>query len=128
LTDFTSPVQKLLDEKNIPLLVDTYTGNRFCLPQHLATNILPRLKATHVFGNIEYEVDELRRDTEVVKVGAAIDGKERVKAVFVHDRLAVAPGILKSGKGTPYAVYSPWQRRKSDSATPPSSADSPLGM
>lgn len=32
--------------------------------------------------------------------------------MFVHDRLAVPPGILKSGKGTPYAVYSPWQRRK----------------
>lgn len=112
LTDSTSPVQKLLDAKNIPLIVDTYTGNRFHLPQHLLTDILPRLKATHVFGNIEYEVDELRRDTEVVKLGAAADGTGKVKAVFVHDRLAVAPGVLKSGKGTPYAVYSPWQRRE----------------
>lgn len=116
--DATLLVQKLLDEKNIPLIVDTYTGNRFRLPQHLLTEILPRLKATHVFGNIEYEVDELRRDTEVVKLGAAMEGAKRVKAVFVHDRLAVAPGILKSGKGTPYAVYSPWQRRKSHRSPP----------
>ncbi|KAJ9091068.1 hypothetical protein QFC20_007743 [Naganishia adeliensis] len=104
-------LKKLLDAKNIPLIVDTYTDNRFHLPQHLLTDILPRLKATHVFGNIEYEVDELRRDTEVVKLGAAADGTGKVKAVFVHDRLAVAPGVLKSGKGTPYAVYSPWQRQ-----------------
>lgn len=92
--------------------MDTYTGNRLRLAHHLLTEILPQLKATHVFGNIEYEVDELRRDIEVVKLGAEGQGGQRVKAVFVHDRLAVPPGILKSGKGTPYAVYSPWQRRE----------------
>lgn len=92
--------------------MSTYTGNRFRLAHHLLIDILPKLKATHVFGNIEYEVDELRRDIEVVKLGAKGEAGEKVKAVFVHDRLAVPPGILKSGKGTPYAVYSPWQRRK----------------
>ena len=101
-----------MDAKNIPLLVSTHTGNRFRLAHHLLADILPILKATHIFGNIEYEVDELRRDIEVVKLGAKSDVGEKVKAVFVHDRLAVPPGILKSGKGTPYAVYSPWQRRK----------------
>lgn len=121
-------MQELLDEKNIPLIVDTYTGNRFRLPQHLLTDILPRLKATHVFGNIEYEVDELRRDIEVVKLGAAAEGAQRVKAVFVHDRLAVAPGVLKSGKGTPYAVYSPWQRRRLRMLLSSSSADFHLGV
>jgi deoxyribodipyrimidine photo-lyase len=109
-----SSLQRTLKDKNIPLIVDTYTGNRFHLPQHIA-NLLQTLKATHVFGNIEYEVDELRRDVQLVKLGAQGVGANKIKAVFVHDRLAVPPGLLKSGKGTPYAVYSPWQRRKAPS-------------
>ncbi|KAJ9107135.1 hypothetical protein QFC19_002795 [Naganishia cerealis] len=61
-------LQEILKDKNIPLVVDTYTGNRFLLAQHLLDDVLPTLKATHVFGNIEYEVDELRRDVETVKL------------------------------------------------------------
>ncbi|KAJ9095331.1 hypothetical protein QFC21_005697 [Naganishia friedmannii] len=103
-------LKKILKDKNIPLVVDTYTGNRFQLPQHVL-KLLATLNSTHVFANIEYEVDELRRDVQLVKLGAQGVGASKVKAVFVHDRLAVPPGLLKSGKGTPYAVYSPWQRQ-----------------
>ncbi|KAJ9111258.1 hypothetical protein QFC22_006558 [Naganishia vaughanmartiniae] len=103
-------LKSILKEKNIPLVVDTYSGNRFQLAQHVA-NLLQIFKATHVFSNIEYEVDEVRRDAQLVKLGAQGAGASKFKAVFVHDRLAVPPGLLKSGKGTPYAVYSPWQRQ-----------------
>lgn len=103
-------MQRLLDEKNIPLCVHLHSGNRFKLPQHLIDTLLPSLGITHIFGNIEYEVDELRRDIEVVELGAK--AKNKVKAMFVHDRLAVPPGLLKTGQGKPFAVFSPWQRSK----------------
>ncbi len=105
-----SAPQKLLAAKNIPLFIHHHPNNRFKLASTLLTKVLPSLQATHMFGNIEYEVDELRRDIEVVRAGHAGEGGAKVKAVFVHDRLAVPPGKLKSGKGTPYGVYSPWQR------------------
>jgi deoxyribodipyrimidine photo-lyase len=101
-------IQSLLKRKNIPLYIHIHPNNRFKLSASLISTVIPSLKASHIFGNIEYEVDELRRDIEMVKLGH----ENKIKAIFVHDRLAVPPGTLKSGKGTPYGVYSPWQRRK----------------
>lgn len=61
---------------------------------------------TQIFGNIEYEVDELRRDIEVAKL-CSEDG---MLATFVHDKLLVEPGKLHTQQGKQYAVYSPWLR------------------
>ena len=87
----------------------THDGNRFELPRQLVDSILPALKATHIFANMEYEVDELRRDTEVLELGSKV--KQKVRAMFVHDRLAVPPGTFKTGQGKPYGVFSPWQKK-----------------
>jgi deoxyribodipyrimidine photo-lyase len=87
--------------------VITHAGNRFRLPEKIIDEILPSMKATHIFANMEYEVDELRRDIEVLEYGA----KQNVRAMFVHDRLAVPPGTFKTGQGKPYGVFSPWQRK-----------------
>lgn len=56
--------------------------------------------ATRLYGNMTYEVDELRRDINTVQVG-----KEKgVKCDFVQDRLVVNPGTLKTKTGNGYAV------------------------
>lgn len=57
--------------------------------------------ANRVFANIEYEVDELRRDIATVKVGR----EKGIEVTCVHDRLVVPPGKIKSQKGTPLAVF-----------------------
>jgi deoxyribodipyrimidine photo-lyase len=89
--------------------VITHAGNRFKLPERLIDEVLPSLKATRIFANMEYEVDELRRDIEVLELGSK--AKQKVRAMFVHDRLAVPPGTFKTGQGKPYGVFSPWQRK-----------------
>jgi len=55
----------------------------------------------HVFTNIEYEVDELRRDIATVKYGR----EKGVDVVCVHDRLCVPPGRVKSLQGKPMSVF-----------------------
>ncbi len=53
-----------------------------------------------MFANIEYEVDELRRDITVCSLA-----KERgILSTFVHDKLIVEPGSLSTKQGKPYTV------------------------
>lgn len=58
--------------------------------------------------NIEYEVDELRRDIATVKLGR----EKGIEVVALHDRLVVPPGRITSQAGKPMSVFSPWQRRE----------------
>ena len=74
--------------------------------------LLEHYKATHVFGNIEYEVDELRRDIKVAELCAGSDKQ----AIFIADKLVVEPGKLKTQQGKAYGVYSPWLRCERNSA------------
>jgi deoxyribodipyrimidine photo-lyase len=90
-----------LDELNIPLHVVSY-DKRLSIPRRLLTELLPNvLKTTHVFANIEYEVDELRRDIACVKLGQ----QKGIEVTCVHDRLAIPPGIVLSKQGKPMSVY-----------------------
>jgi deoxyribodipyrimidine photo-lyase len=102
----------------------------------------------HLYGNIEYEVDELRRDIRV----ATLAKERNIHAEFIHDRPVVNPGLLKTKQGKDYAVftrlnlhvavakplqvYSPWQRSwleflngklaLLDEASPPSANNSSI--
>ena len=62
--------------------------------------------AKHIFCNIEYEVDELRREAKLIKT--CLD--QGIAFEAIHDDVVVAPGTLKSGNGNQYSVYSPWFR------------------
>lgn len=74
---------------------------RLSIPKRIVDEVLPHLRANHAFANIEYEVDELRRDIAVVKFG-----KEKgVDVVCLHDRLVVPPGRVKSLQGKPMSVF-----------------------
>ncbi|KAL7420904.1 DNA photolyase phr1 [Cryptotrichosporon argae] len=97
--------QQRLDALNIPLHLVTF-DRRLTIPRRLVDEVFPSLRTSHVFANIEYEVDELRRDIAVVR-----RARERgIDVVCVHDRLAVPPGRVLSQQGKPMSVYSPWQR------------------
>lgn len=89
---------------DIPLYVETISKRAA-----ISTRIFQLCEewgATHLFANMEYEVDELRREARMVR-----DGVEKGVAVeVVHDTCVVAPGALTSGSGKQYAVYSPWYR------------------
>ncbi|KAI5780018.1 DNA photolyase, FAD-binding/Cryptochrome [Geopyxis carbonaria] len=56
---------------------------------------------------MEYEVDELRRDAKVVRLGE----KNGVSVSVLHDTCVVAPGVLLTkSTNKPFSVYSPWYR------------------
>jgi deoxyribodipyrimidine photo-lyase len=79
------------------------------IPRRLVEEVFPHLRANHVFANIEYEVDELRRDIATVKKGR----EKGIEVVCSHDKLVVPPGRVKSLQDKPYSVYSPFQRGQS---------------
>lgn len=60
----------------------------------------------HVYCNIEYEVDELRREARMTKSCL----EKGINFTAIHDDVVVIPGDLKTGAGKQYAVYSPWYR------------------
>lgn len=106
--DFTLRSLKLLQVElqklDIPLWIEV-VDQRAKAPARII-ELLHEWGASHLFTNMEYEVDELRREAKLVKLCA-----ERGLAMeVVHDTCVVPPGKLKSGTGNQYAVYSPWYR------------------
>ncbi|RPA87461.1 hypothetical protein BJ508DRAFT_410229 [Ascobolus immersus RN42] len=63
-------------------------------------------RANHISANIEYEVDELRKDAKLVKEAASCGINYNV----LHDYCAVPPGKLSTGQGKQYSVYTPWYK------------------
>ncbi|KAK2599929.1 DNA photolyase phr1 [Conoideocrella luteorostrata] len=89
---------------DIPLYVETVEKRK-----HIPDRILELMEqwgSRHLFANMEYEVDELRREATMVR-----DLSENGKSFeVVHDTCVVPPGQLQSGSGNQYAVYTPWYR------------------
>lgn len=97
-------IKKDLAALDIPLYVEE-VEKRKEIPNRII-NFMEEWGASHLFANIEYEVDELRRETKMVKLCA-----ERGLAMEVfHDTCVVPPGALRTGSGKQYAVYTPWYR------------------
>lgn len=93
-----------LEKLDIPLHVET-VDKRKDVPAKIAT-LMKEWNANHLFANMEYEVDELRREAKMVEMLAESEKAFEV----VHDTCVVPPGNLKTGAGRQYAVYSPWYR------------------
>jgi len=93
-----------LAEKDIPLYAET-VAVRKKVPSRIV-ELCSKWGAKHVFCNIEYEVDELRREAKMTELCL----ENGIDFTAVHDDIVVAPGILKTGQGRVYTVYSPWYR------------------
>ncbi|KAH7034623.1 putative Deoxyribodipyrimidine photo-lyase [Microdochium trichocladiopsis] len=87
-------LKKDLAALDVPLHVET-VGKRKDIPQRMLA-----LMASHLFANMEYEVDELRREAKMHGMSMEV----------LHDSCIVPPGLLASGSGKQYSVYSPWFR------------------
>ena len=98
-------MRKDLAELDIPLYVET-VEERKKVPDHIV-KLCKGWGAKHIFCNIEYEVDELRRETLLTK--KCLDND--ISFTAVHDDVVVPPGRLETGSGKQYAVYSPWYRQ-----------------
>jgi deoxyribodipyrimidine photo-lyase len=97
-------LQQKLDKLDVPLYMETQERRRD-VPGRIA-ELCEQWGASHLFANIEYEVDELRREAKLVRLLA----EKGVAFETAHDSCVVTPGALQSQQGRQYAVYSPWYR------------------
>ncbi|KZF24424.1 CDP photolyase [Xylona heveae TC161] len=97
-------LKKDLAQLDIPLYVET-VEKRKKVPSRVV-ELCNEWGASHVFCNIEYEVDELRREAKLTRLCA----EKGIEFSAVHDTCVVPPGELASQQGKQYAVYSPWFR------------------
>ncbi|KAI0939215.1 hypothetical protein AcV5_000697 [Taiwanofungus camphoratus] len=107
--DFTlrnlKSIKASLAKLHIPLYTTSRTP-RTTIPAYMLS-LLREWKATRLYANIEYEVDELRRDVKVCEL-AKKEGE--VACSFLHDKCVVPPGEVKTKGGKGYTVYSPFLR------------------
>ncbi|KAJ7283527.1 DNA photolyase, FAD-binding/Cryptochrome [Mycena rebaudengoi] len=97
-------IKSSLAELNIPLSTLTLPVRRE-IPEKVLS-ILSDLGSSNVYANIEYELDELRRDLHICEAARP----KGIKAVFVHDKCVVEPGVVLTKTEKSYAVYSPYQK------------------
>jgi deoxyribodipyrimidine photo-lyase len=95
-------LQKDLAALDIPLIIDT-VPKRKDVSSHI-TSLCRTHGINHIFANIEYEVDELRREAALIESCLS----KSIAFNPVHDDVVVIPGELSTGQGKQYAVYTPW--------------------
>ncbi|CCO28156.1 deoxyribodipyrimidine photo-lyase [Rhizoctonia solani AG-1 IB] len=91
-----------LDGMNIPLYVTSHKPRK-TLPDEVI-KLARKWNARRIYANIEYQVDELRRDIRLVHLATMAS----MRAEYFSDRCVVEPGALATKEGRQYAVYSPW--------------------
>ncbi|KAL0635629.1 DNA photolyase phr1 [Maublancomyces gigas] len=98
-------LQRDLDKLNIPLHVEVVEC-REDLPGRVL-ELASEWDANHVYANTEYEVDELRRDANVIRMGI----KKGIDFSVHHDLCIVNPGELATkSTGKQFSIYTPWFR------------------
>ena len=63
--------------------------------------------ASHLFANLEYEIDELRRDIQVCEFAQQAG---TIETIFEHDYVLVPPGKVTTKEGKPYSVFTPFHK------------------
>ncbi|KAH6168667.1 hypothetical protein HBI63_005710 [Parastagonospora nodorum] len=97
-------MQKELKDLNIPLVFLECEDRKKIVPTVIEW--LKGQKVSHVFGNYEYEIDELRRDIKLVKqVGGGI------QVSLHHDQTVIEPGTMLTGAGKPMKVFTPYHKQ-----------------
>ncbi|KAK8056604.1 hypothetical protein PG993_001831 [Apiospora rasikravindrae] len=101
-------LQTQLEGLNIPLIPLVAEERKDKGPAILET--LKKHDVSHLYANIELEVDELRRDLDFFD---RLEGaKEHVDVQFVlhHDQTVILPRTLKTGAGGPMKVFTPYHK------------------
>lgn len=98
-------LQGKLANLNVPLVTLEVGDEKDIVPT--IESFCQKYDISHLFTNVEYEVDELR-----LAIGAH-DALLNSKIAFIpyHDSCVVRPGELKTkSKGTQFAVFTPWYK------------------
>ncbi|KAK9458181.1 DNA photolyase, FAD-binding/Cryptochrome [Dipodascopsis uninucleata] len=98
-------LKKDLSKLNIPLSIQI-AETRTRVPEVLV-RFCKNVGSRSLFCNLEYEVDELRREAKLVT--ECINSHDINMQVY-NDTCIVCPGVLSSKKGTQYTVFTPWYK------------------
>ncbi|KAK8089405.1 hypothetical protein PG997_004366 [Apiospora hydei] len=101
-------LQAQLEGLNIPLIPLVAEERKDKGPTILET--LKKHDVSHLYANIELEVDELRRDLDLFD--RLEEAKEDVDVQFIlhHDQTVILPRTLKTGAGGPMKVFTPYHK------------------
>lgn len=99
-------LQDQLHDMNIPLVI--LKAEKRGEKGEKVFEFLQEHSVSHVFANLEYEVDELRRDIHLVDQLAG--GKSGASFHLVHDQTVIEPKALKTGSGGPIKVFTPYHK------------------
>lgn len=96
-------LQKQLEDKHIPLAileVAERNEKKGKVMQFVKDNDI-----SHIYANMEYEVDELRRD---IGVAREVQKEKDLSFEVLHDQTVVQPGQLLGSGGGPIKVFTPY--------------------
>ena len=98
-----------LKELDIPLVFIEASERDEIVPTII--NFMRENDISHVYGNYEYEVDELRRDIKVLKQASNDNDKsKRFHLSLHHDQTAMEPGTMLTDAGKAMKVFTPYHR------------------
>ncbi|KAK5130348.1 hypothetical protein LTR08_002188 [Meristemomyces frigidus] len=98
-------LQAQLEGKNIPLAIVT-SEERGTKTQKVM-DFVKEHDISHIYANMEYEVDELRRDITLAKL---VQKQQDVAFDVLHDQTVMVPGALRTGAGGPMKVFTPYHK------------------
>ncbi|KAI0505131.1 DNA photolyase, FAD-binding/Cryptochrome [Xylaria bambusicola] len=98
-------VQEQLDGLNIPLII--LAAEERGQKGEKIMEFIAKYDVSHVYANYEYEVDEIRRDLDLLD---RIEADGNVHFDLHHDQTVVEPGTLLTGSGGPHKVFTPYHK------------------
>jgi deoxyribodipyrimidine photo-lyase len=104
ILDSLEKLKASLQKKNIPLAV--VTAEERAQKVDKVMQFVKEHDISHVYANLEYEVDELRRDIKMAK-------RVQDECVFfdaLHDQTVIRPGVIVTGSGGPMKVFTPYHK------------------
>lgn len=117
-------LQQELAELNIPLLI--LEANTFTASINRLQELIIQLKITDVYFNLEYEVNERRRDINFKRWCK----QEAISFHQYHDQCLLAPNEVLTGQGQMFKVFTPfkraWLQLAASRISPPLPAPEPL--
>ena len=105
IMDSLEKLKASLQKKNIPLAVVTAEERGQKVDKVL--QFVKDHDISHIYANLEYEVDELRRD---IKLAKKVQDEKDLFFDALHDQTVVTPGTIVTGNGGPMKVFTPYHQ------------------
>lgn len=100
-------MKQQLEKLNIPLHIATVESRS--VKTNTVLDFAETYDITHIYANMEYEVDELRRDIDLSNAVVKNDYYD-ISFEVLHDQTVITPLTLTTGAGSPMKVFTPYHK------------------